>query len=80
VIYDQRNDVYVQLYSRAERTISSSWKTGIGITVDDLLDQKTPCNGLLKNFACTRDFRKMFVLSLFAPGTTGILFHTSGDV
>jgi hypothetical protein len=30
---DQRNGVYVQLYSRAVRTISSSWKTDIGITV-----------------------------------------------
>lgn len=39
---DQKNGVYIQLYSRALRTISCNWKTDIGIIVDDLIDQKTP--------------------------------------
>lgn len=39
---NQKNGVYVQFYSRAVRIISSNWKTDIGITVDDLFDQKTP--------------------------------------
>jgi hypothetical protein len=71
---NQRNGVYVHLYNRAVRTISSIWKTDIGITEDDLLDRATPCNGLLIDFACTGDFRKM-LLELFCF-TLMVMFNT----
>jgi hypothetical protein len=74
---DQRNGAYVQLYSRAVRTISSSWKTDIGITVDDLLDQKTPCNGLLvheisgKCSCCSYLLLELFCFTLVVMFNTG---------